>query len=86
MAIEWVGWAVGGLAALVLAGVWWYGRRQVIQRAVHNDKCPQCGQDKWHRIHRHLPDHVFGVGLKVRRYRCANSECNWEGLRRRANG
>ena len=80
------GWLVGGLALVIMTGLWWYGRRQLRRRAVSGDKCPRCGQAQWHRIHRTLPDHVFGVGLTVRRFRCANEACQWEGLRRRANG
>lgn len=80
-----IGWVIAGIAILVLAGVWAYGQRVVRRRAAHGETCPRCGQSKLHRIHRTLPDHLFGLGLRVRRYRCLNPDCRWEGLRRRAN-
>ena len=86
MMTGWTSWLGGGLALLLLAGLWWYGRRRLNRRAITAEQCPRCGQDKWHRIHRSLPDHIFGIGLKVRRYQCANPTCHWEGLRKRANG
>jgi len=86
MSVGWAGWVIGGVALLLVAGLWGYGRRQLLERAVPTDKCPRCGQDKWHRIHRSLPDYFFGVGLKLRRFQCANEACHWEGLRRRVNG
>jgi hypothetical protein len=86
MPTGWITWAGGALGLLLVAGLWWYGRRQLQRRAAAHDKCPRCGQDQWHRVHRSLPDHIFGIGLKVRRFRCANPSCQWEGLRKRSNG
>ena len=78
-------WIITGFAILALAGIWWYGRRVIQQRAARGETCPHCGQDQFQRAHRSLPEHLFGTGLKVRRYRCLNPDCGWEGLRRRAN-
>ena len=48
------------------------------------DVCPRCGSGL-HRIHRTSFDHFLSQTLlpDARRYRCANYECVWEGLRRR---
>jgi hypothetical protein len=43
--------------------------------------CPKCGGDKFHRVRRHTADRILGIGLSARRYRCANSNCGWEGVR-----
>lgn len=45
----------------------------------HVHSCPQCGREL-SRVHRHLDDRVVGVLEKVRRYRCTNPECEWEGI------
>lgn len=43
-------------------------------------QCPKCGRDI-HRIHRTRLDHVISVFVPVRRYRCTDRECRWQGLR-----
>ena len=73
----------GAILAGLGIGLWWWGRRRLIQTVVRGANCPNCGRHQWHRVHRRLSDRVFGVGLGVRRYQCANPECLWEGLRRR---
>jgi hypothetical protein len=79
---NWAEWLTGvvlaGLGGLWLAGHWLLRRR--VARGLN---CPRCGQDRWHRRHRQLADLAFGWGINVRRFRCGNPECNWEGLRLR---
>jgi hypothetical protein len=42
--------------------------------------CPVCGA-VIHRIHRKWYDRVINWAAPVRRYRCANRACGWQGLR-----
>jgi hypothetical protein len=42
--------------------------------------CPHCGGEL-HRIHRHGLDRVASLFVPLARYRCKNSECQWQGLR-----
>ncbi|MEJ2599397.1 MAG: hypothetical protein P8Z00_13765 [Anaerolineales bacterium] len=46
--------------------------------------CPDCGGEL-HRVHRHSFDRLLGnlSGIPLRRYKCGNEYCGWEGLRRR---
>jgi hypothetical protein len=48
------------------------------------DACPSCG-GKLYRIHRNGFDRWLGSlsGIPLRRYRCGDETCGWEGLRRR---
>jgi len=43
-------------------------------------QCPHCGGNI-HRVHRTRLDHLISVFVPVRRYRCANRECGWKGVR-----
>ena len=43
-------------------------------------RCPKCGSEI-HRVHRHGLDRAINLYVPVRRYRCANRECRWDGLR-----
>lgn len=43
--------------------------------------CPDCGTALM-RIRRRLDDRVLSVLCEVRRYRCMNSGCLWEGILR----
>ena len=43
-------------------------------------RCPQCDADI-HRVHRHALDRLIDIIVPVRRYRCGNSDCQWDGLR-----
>lgn len=43
-------------------------------------KCPECDSDL-SRIRRGLGDRMVNLFVPVRRYRCKNSECRWQGLR-----
>lgn len=42
--------------------------------------CPRCGSEI-HRVHRHAVDRLVDCYVPVRRYRCWNNECRWQGLR-----
>ncbi|OQA46820.1 MAG: hypothetical protein BWY52_00525 [Chloroflexi bacterium ADurb.Bin325] len=43
-------------------------------------RCPRCGGSVY-RKHRRSGDRLISIFVPVRRYRCANSECRWQGLR-----
>ena len=67
---------LGALGAIALRVRW---------RLIHNPalallRCPRCNGNV-HRVHRHAVDHAINVFVPVRRYRCANDECRWHGLR-----
>lgn len=67
---------LGALLAVVLRVRW---------RLLHNPalallRCPQCKGDI-HRVHRRAVDRLISVFVPVRRYRCANGQCRWYGLR-----
>jgi hypothetical protein len=48
--------------------------------------CPQCGAPLL-RIQRHVVDRLISLAWPVRRYRCSNFLCEWEGnLRYRKGG
>jgi hypothetical protein len=40
--------------------------------------CPHCGEGV-QRIHRRLLDHLLSLLRPIRRYRCDNPACQWEG-------
>jgi hypothetical protein len=42
--------------------------------------CPRCSGEI-HRVHRHAFDRAVNWLVPVRRYRCWNQACGWEGLR-----
>jgi hypothetical protein len=48
------------------------------------DACPSCGRDL-HRIHRSAFDRLVSrvSGIPLRRYRCSDETCGWQGLCRR---
>ena len=79
------GWLLGAVVVMGLGAIWLWGHLLLRRRVLTTRECPRCGQTDWHRRHRHLADHIFGLGLNVRRYRCGNTECNWDGLRRRSH-
>jgi hypothetical protein len=43
-------------------------------------ECPRCGGEL-HRVHRTRLDRALNLLVPVRRFRCRNRECRWEGLR-----
>ena len=67
------------LAALVVVAL------RVRWRLIHNPavtliRCPQC-HGQIHRVHRRAGDRLISLYVPVRRYRCANDQCLWHGLR-----
>ncbi|GAB4565843.1 MAG: hypothetical protein Kow0047_16770 [Anaerolineae bacterium] len=69
--------AVVTVGAAVIARLRW---RLSTHPALSRLVCPVCGS-RLHRIHRRRRDRVLSLLVPVRRYRCANDECGWEGLR-----
>lgn len=58
---------------------------RVRQRLMHSSRmralqCPKCG-GQIRRVHRNRFDHLVNFLVTVRRYRCANRACGWEGIR-----
>jgi len=47
-------------------------------RSSKSPTCPRCGETV-HRIHRRFVDHIASLLRPVRRYRCENPACQWEG-------
>lgn len=47
--------------------------------STHVHLCPVCGSDAL-RVHRHFADRLVGIFREVRRYRCTNLGCGWEGV------
>jgi hypothetical protein len=58
------------------------GRIWLMLQVVKGENCPQCHGVKFMRIHRRWYERILGYGMKARRYRCENPDCEWEGLRR----
>lgn len=80
-----VGWILITLTGIVI--VWRVRYRFAKSGAWRANQCPRCG-GKLHRIHRNPIDRLFSWTLlpRARRYRCADPECNWAGLRRSRTG
>jgi hypothetical protein len=73
------------LGLLLLAGaaifvVWRLRWRLTTMPRFIDRKCSRCGSDL-HRVHRRRFDRVLNVFVPVRRYRCKNRACRWQGLR-----
>ena len=73
-----------GLGLLIVAAVLIYWRmrwRVASAPRLNTQVCPLCGS-KLHRAHRKSLDKVIGgvLFLSLRRYKCVNSECSWNGL------
>ncbi len=72
---------------LILGGVIfvvWRARWRFVQARVYRGKeCPKCGGG-YQRIHRSSMDHLISkvLFLPLNRYRCANPDCDWTGLRK----
>jgi hypothetical protein len=67
---------LGAMVAIVLRVRW---------RLIHNSalallRCPRC-DGNIHRVHRHALDRLISLYVPVQRYRCANDQCLWHGLR-----
>ena len=41
--------------------------------------CPECGEHNLHRIPRRSVDRFFSLFVEIRRFACANPQCNWTG-------
>lgn len=67
---------LGALVAIALRTRW----RLLHTPALSALTCPKCN-GAIHRVHRTRLDHLIGLYVPVRRYRCANRECKWQGLR-----
>jgi hypothetical protein len=67
---------VGALAAIVMRVRW----RVMRDPALASLRCPKCNGGI-HREHRRRLDHFISFFVPVRRYRCANDQCRWCGLR-----
>jgi len=50
-----------------------------VREAKKTSACPQCGQRRLVPISRRGIDHVIGLFVALRRYRCKNMDCRWEG-------
>ncbi len=67
---------LGALVAIALRVRWRLIQNPVLALL----RCPRC-DGNIHRVHRHAMDHLISVYVPVSRYRCANDECRWHGLR-----
>ena len=67
---------LGALVAIALRVRW----RLVHAPSLSGARCPQC-DGEIHRVHRRFRDLIIGLFVPVRRYRCSNRECRWQGLR-----
>ena len=68
------------LAAALAIVVWRIRWRLLNSVRFTGRQCPRCGS-ALHRVHRHGLDRALSVVVPVRRYRCGNLECRWNGLR-----
>jgi hypothetical protein len=69
------------LLAVSLVAVTWRIRWRMLRTPRYTARtCPLCGEDL-QRTHRRLGDRVVNVYVPVRRYRCRNRDCGWNGLR-----
>jgi hypothetical protein len=67
------------LVALVMIA--WRVRWRLLRNPAYTTvRCPKC-DGTIHVIHRHTVDRLINLYVPVRRYRCANAECRWCGLR-----
>jgi predicted RNA-binding Zn-ribbon protein involved in translation (DUF1610 family) len=67
------------VAVIVLVG-WRTRYRLLTNPRLSELRCPRCGGEL-HRIHRRWRHRVLNLVLPVRRYRCADQSCGWQGLR-----
>jgi len=64
-----------------LAIILWRIRWRLLNTVRYTGRqCPRCGS-ALHRVHRRGLDRALNVAVPVRRYRCDNRECHWNGLR-----
>jgi len=67
---------LGALVAIALRVRW----RLIRNPALALLRCPRCNGNI-HRVHRHAVDRLISLYVPVQRYRCANDQCLWHGLR-----
>jgi len=67
---------LGALLAIFLRLRW----RMMHSPALTVLRCPRCNSSI-HRTHRRPIDRLICLFVPVRRYRCANGQCRWKGLR-----
>lgn len=71
------------IIAVCILFMLWEMVRFWLRRSISRDNtCPKCHGEKFYRVHRRYYERVFGVGMNLRRYHCADPDCNWEGLRK----
>jgi hypothetical protein len=69
------------LLAVALAVVTWRIRWRLLRAPRYSARtCPLCGKDL-RRTHRRRRDRILNLYVPVRRYRCRNRDCGWNGLR-----
>lgn len=56
---------------------------QPLSKACSSVSCPICGEHELHRIPRRAVDRLLSMLVEIRRFRCANAQCNWTGNLRR---
>jgi len=74
-----------GLMVIALAiwiVVWRVRWRMARSEHLASRVCPECGS-RLDRVHRRTGDRLFTWIVPLRRYRCANHDCRWTGLRSR---
>jgi hypothetical protein len=67
---------LGAMVAIALRVRW----RLIQNSALALLRCPRCSGNI-HRVHRHALDRLISLYVPVQRYRCANDQCRWHGLR-----
>jgi hypothetical protein len=73
--------AAGLLVAALAFALWLRGHLRLRRTILPGMTCPECGGQRWLRVHRRSGDRFFGLGFGFRRYRCL--DCQYEGLRKR---
>jgi hypothetical protein len=65
-----------------IAYIAWVLAKSWLRRQVTKDHtCPRCHREKFIHIHRRFYERLLSRDMHLRRYRCANPNCGWEGLR-----
>jgi predicted RNA-binding Zn-ribbon protein involved in translation (DUF1610 family) len=68
------------LVAVVVVLGWRIRYRVLASPRLSETQCPRCGSGL-HRIHRRWRHRVLSLFIPVRRYRCTDQACGWQGLR-----